>query len=171
MLELKRLAECLLSGVTVRPAPARPFEHPQRAAQVMFGDVALGRLFEFHPRMVEHGRAAILDLDLALLETLRPAAQRYQPLRRFPASAFDLSVVAPARALIGDVQTALAKLAGGALLEIEFLREFALPTGERSLSYRLTVGSSERTLSAEEVGAIRTRIIGGMQAAGYESRS
>jgi phenylalanyl-tRNA synthetase beta subunit len=80
-------------------------------------------------------------------------------------------VVAPARALIGDVQQALAKLAGDAMVEIAFLRDFALPTGERSLSYRLTVGSRERTLSAEETGAIRARVIDGMRAAGYESRS
>lgn len=170
LLELKRLAECLLPGLTVRPSEPRPFEHPQRAAQVLAGDQALGRLFEFHPRMVEHGRAAVLDLDLALLEQLQPPAPRYQPLRRFPSSAFDLSVVAPPRALIADVQAALAQLAGAALLEIVFLRDFTLPSGERSLSYRLTVGAPDRTLSAEEVGAIRSSVIEGMRAAGYEFR-
>jgi phenylalanyl-tRNA synthetase beta subunit len=72
--------------------------------------------------------------------------------------------------LIADVQSALEKLAGDALLSIEFLREFALPSGERSLSYRLTVGVSDRTLSADEVGVIRSRIIDGMRSAGYELR-
>jgi phenylalanyl-tRNA synthetase beta chain len=171
LLELKRLAECLLPGVTVRPSVrTRPFEHPQRSAEVLGGDMVLGRLFEFHPSLVEHGRAAVLDLDLERLEQLQPAAPRYQPLRRFPSSAFDLSVVAPARALIADVQAALAQLAGTALLEILFLRDFTLPSGERSLSYRLTVGASDRTLSAEEVGAIRSSVIEGMRAKGYELR-
>ncbi len=109
----------------------------------------------------------MLDLDLDLLEKLEPAAERYRPLRRFPTSAFDLSVVAPARALIGEIQTQLGRLGGQDLLSIAFLLDFALPTGERSLSYRLTVGSMERTLSSEEVSAIRARIIEGMQAAGY----
>ncbi len=172
LLELKRLAECLLPGAAVHFTAPRPFEHPQRATEVVADEMVLGRLFEFHPRMVEQGRAAVLDLDLTLLEKLVEAGTpRYQALRRFPASAFDLSVVAPARALIGDVQAALTKLAGEALLDIGFLRDFLLPTGERSLSYRLTVGSAERTLSAEEVGAIRSRIIDGMRSAGYESRS
>jgi phenylalanyl-tRNA synthetase beta chain len=171
LLELKRLAECLLPGAEARPAAARSFEHPQRAAEVCGGVTVIGRLFEFHPRMVEHGRAAVLDLDLTLLEKLQPGVRRYQPLRRYPSSAFDVSVAAPARAWIADVQSKLAALAGEALLQIEFLREFPLPGGQRSLSYRLTVGSNERTLSAAEVGAIRARVLEGMQAAGYTLRS
>ncbi len=120
--------------------------------------------------MIEGGRAAVLDLDLTRLMELQRAPTRYQPLRRFPESAFDLSVLAGPRALIAEVQSALERLAGDALLSIAFLREFALADGARSLSYRLTVGASDRTLSAEEVGAVRSRIIDGMRSAGYELR-
>jgi len=178
LFELKRLAECLLPGVSIRPTDSSAsYEHPRRVADVVFvdskqGDTKLGRLFEFHPRMVEGGRAAVLDLDLSRLFECQPSSKRYRPLRRFPESAFDLSVLAGSRALIADVQAAMAKLAGEPLLSIAFLREFTLPTpsGEkaRSLSYRLTVGAPDRTLSADEVGAIRSRIIEGMRAAGYE---
>jgi phenylalanyl-tRNA synthetase beta chain len=169
LLELKRLAECLDPAAAFRPSAATAsYEHPHRAAEVLCGETAVGRLFEFHPSMVEAGRAAVLDLDLELLEKLKPASERYQPLRRFPSSAFDLSVVAPARGLIGDVQAQLARHAGADLLSIVFLRDFALPDGQRSLSYRLTVGASDRTLSSEEVSAVRTRIIERMREAGYD---
>ena len=171
LLELKRLSECLLPGVSLRPAAAtRAYQHPHRAADVRQGETVLGGLFEFHPRMIEGGRAAVLDLDLTLLQQLQPAAGRYQPIRRFPSSDFDLSVVAGQRVLIADVQGALKALAGESLLEIVFLRDYALSTGDRSLSYRLTVGAADRTLSAEEAQAIRTRVIEGMQAAGYDLR-
>jgi phenylalanyl-tRNA synthetase beta chain len=169
--ELMRLAECLLPRVSVRPADAtQSYEHPRRTGDVLCGETNVGRLFEFHPKMVEGGRAAVLDLDLTRLMQLQPTPERYQPLRRFPESAFDLSVVANPRTLIADIQSALEKLAGDALLSIVFLREFALPDGARSLSYRLTVGAPDRTLSAEEVGLVRTRIIEGMRSAGYELR-
>jgi phenylalanyl-tRNA synthetase beta chain len=171
LFELKRLAECLLLGVSVRPADAtQSYEHPRRTGDVLHGDTSIGRLFEFHPKMIEGGRAAVLDLDLTRLMQFQPEAQRYQPLRRFPESAFDLSVVAGPRTLIADVRSALEKLAGDTLLSIVFLREFALPDGARSLSYRLTVGAPDRTLSAEEVGLVRSRIIDGMRSAGYELR-
>ena len=169
MLELKRLAECLAPGIAVRPlSSADPYRHPHRSAEVLHREQPVGQLFEFHPSMVEGGRAAVLDLNLDLLIRLQTPAQLYQPLRRFPASAFDLSVVAPTRALIGDVQAQLERYAGGDLLAIIFLRDFALSDGQRSLSYRLTVGASDRTLSSEEVGVIRGRVIGSMRSAGYD---
>jgi phenylalanyl-tRNA synthetase beta chain len=168
LFELKRLAECLAPVAFRPPSATRSYEHPHRASDVLLGETSIGRLFEFHPSLVEAGRAAVLDLDLALLEKLQPALARYQPLRRFPSSAFDLSVVAPARGLIGEVQAKLASLAGVDLLSIAYLREYPVPTGGRSLSYRLTVGAGERTLSSEEVNVIRSRVIEGMRGAGYD---
>ncbi|MBZ5604226.1 MAG: phenylalanine--tRNA ligase subunit beta [Acidobacteriia bacterium] len=169
LLELKRLADCLLRGIRVEPAAAQSYEHPQRAGDVYFGDTRIGRLFEFHPRMVESGRAAVLDLDLPLLQKSQPPVARYQALRRFPTSAFDITVVGEARATIGAVQSAIPRSSG--ILSIDFLREFELPDGRRSLSFRITAGASDRTLSSEEVGAIRASAIEALTRSGYESRS
>jgi len=166
LLELKRLAACILPGVRVQPTAARSFEHPQRAADVYRGETRIGRLFEFHPKVVEVGRAAVLDLDLGIVEKLEPPPARYQPLPRFPTSAFDLSVIAPRRTLIGEVGEQLAKFAGDA--RVEFLRDFGSPDGSRSLSYRVTITPTDRTLSSDEVHALRTRIIEGMRQAGYD---
>jgi len=168
LLELKRLAQCILPGAYVRPAEARAYEHPRRGAQVFHANEPIGRLFEFHPRMVETGRAAVLDLDLAVVEKLSRREPRYQPLRRFPTSSFDLTVVAPPRALIGEIESRLKTLAGDALIAIAFLRDFASPDGSRSISYRITVGQADGTLASDEVSAIRARIIEGMRAAGFE---
>jgi phenylalanyl-tRNA synthetase beta chain len=169
LLELKRLAECLVSGVAVRPTTARGYEHPQRAAEVVLGDVVIGRLFEFHPRMVETGRAAVLDLDLVLTQTAQSGAARYRQLRRFPTSAFDITVAVAERTSIGQVLSGIPKTAE--ILSVEFLREFGLPDGRRSLSYRVTAGAVDRTLSSEETGAIRSGILEALTRLGYESRS
>ena len=156
LLELKRLADCFLPGLDVRPTVAHPWEHPQRAAVV--GD-NVGRLFEFHPKLVEGGRAAVLDLNLNLLN--QPHEVSYKPLRRFPESAFDLSFIVPERTLVGDVRGAIPRLPE--ILSVEFLREFALPDAQRSLTYRITLGASDRTLTSEEVAAIREQILSTVQ--------
>jgi len=168
LMGLKRLAECLLEGTQARPAEARPYEHPRRAADIIAGSTTIGRLFEFHPKLVDTGRAAVLDLDLAAIRALPSAEARYQPFRRFPTSAFDLTIIAPARASIGEIESRIAALAGGALVSIAFVRDFVAPDGSRSLSYRITTGASNRTLASEEVSAIRNRIIDGIRAAGFE---
>jgi len=129
----------------------------------------IGRLFEFHPKMIEAGRAAVLDLDLALLQQLQPQPARYQPLRRFPATAFDITVVGAPRTTIGQVEAAIPRSAE--ILSVDYLRDFTLADGRRSLSFRITAGSSGRTLSSEEAGSIRASVIDALTNAGYESRS
>ncbi len=170
--ELKRTAECLLAGAEVRPAAARHYEHPTRAGEVVWRDQVVGRIFELHPSLVA-GRAALLDLDLALILRLGEPEKRYRPIRRYPASAFDLSVVVAERELVGDLRRQIVALAGEPLEGIEFLRQYSgppIPAGHKSVSFRLTVVAPDHTLSLEEVGAIRVRVIDGLRDLGYELR-
>jgi phenylalanyl-tRNA synthetase beta chain len=172
LFELKRAAQCLMPGAEARPCAARPYEHPVRAAEIHWNGAVTGRLFELHPSLSE-GRTAMLDLDLTLVQAAAPKEKRYTPIRRYPSSAFDLSVVAPARELAGDLRAKLVALAGPLLESIEYQRQYAGPPlaeGARSVSFRLTVGSTERTLASEEVGEIRARLIDGMRAQGYDLR-
>ena len=172
LFELKRVAEGLMPGAEVRPAGARLFEHPARTVEVIWQGEAVGRLFEMHPSLLE-GRGAVLDIDLAAVERLRPERKRYRPIRRYPASAFDLSVVAGLREPSGELQRKIATLAGDALVSIEFLRRYSgppIPEEMQSVSFRLTVAAEDHTVSLEEAGAIRTRIIEGMRSQGYELR-
>jgi phenylalanyl-tRNA synthetase beta chain len=171
--ELKRVAECLLPGAQTVPVEAREYEHPARAAEIRWKGAVVGRLFELHPRFVETGRAAILDVDLRVVEGLSGERTKYTPIRRYPSSAFDLSVVAAVREQAGKLEGAIRGFAGPLLESIEFVRQYAgapLAEGTKSVSFRLTVGSPERTLAAEEIAGIRAGIIEGMRELGYELR-
>jgi phenylalanyl-tRNA synthetase beta chain len=174
LMELKRVAEHLMPGCEMGAAEARGYEHPVRVAEVRWRGQAAGRLFEMHPSLVETGRAAVLDMDLAVLQALAAAGEmRYTPVRRYPSSAFDLSVVAGLRELVGEIQKKLTAYAGADLVAIEFLREYTgppLPEGSKSVSFRLTVGAPDRTLSNEDVTAIRSRLIQALESEGYELR-
>src|SRR5260370_33329999 len=170
LLELKRLADGLMPQSEVQPAPALKYEHPQRSGVVSWRGESIGRLFELHPSLGVEGRAAILDLDLALIERLDQRQERYQALRRFPTSAFDLSVITSLREPVGGVERLLAQAAGSDLVEIEFVRQYTgapLPEDRKSVSYRLTVGALDRTLSSEEVAAVRSRTVDAMRDSGH----
>jgi phenylalanyl-tRNA synthetase beta chain len=174
LMELKRAAGHLMPGCELAPIEARQFEHPVRAAEVRWRGEVMGRLFELHPSLAPAGRAAVLDLDLALMQKLTQAEEkRFVPIRRFPSSDFDLSVLAGPRTLVGDLQKNLASFAGDGLVSIEFQRVYTgapLPEGMKSVSFRLTLAAADRTLASEEVGAIRARIIDGMRGLGFELR-
>ncbi len=173
LFELKRVAECLCPSIGVEAAEALPYEHPSRSGELLIDRQTIGRLFEFHPSMVETGRAAVLDVDLYKLAELAPKQGRYIPLRRFPSSAFDLSIITEMRHPVGRLHRELVALAGEYLHTIEFLREYSgspLPEDTKSVSFRLSMGALDRTLSSDDATAIRNRIIDGMRAHGYELR-
>lgn len=173
LFELKRAAQCLMDNAEVRPDGPRCYEHPARAAEVVWQGNVVGRLFELHPSLLETGRAAMLDVDLRRVRELRPALRKYVPFRRYPGSAFDLSVITGLRELVAGIERKLAGFAGEMLESVEFVREYTGPPlaeGLKSVSFRLTVGSPQRTLSSDEVGNIRARIIEGMRQLGYELR-
>lgn len=170
--EAKRLAECILPGCELVPAAARIFEHPSRTADILWRGATAGRVFEFHPSFVE-GRAVLLDINLGVVESLGPVDKRYKPIRRFPSSAFDLSVITAQRTLIGDIEKQLRQHAGPQLEAIDFLRQYEgapLAEGQKSVSFRLTIAATDRTLSSDEVSAVRDQIISGMRTLGFELR-
>ena len=171
LLELKRVVHCMSPELVGFPAEGLlPYEHPERTATLKFGSVPVGRIFEIHPVLFERGRAAFVDIDLDQLRELPMAETVYQPLRRFPISSFDLSVIADARELVGVIDATIRNLAGDDLVSLQFLQVFVLPEDRKSLSFRLVIGSRSHTLTSEEVAAIRNRIVAGLQSEGYELR-
>jgi phenylalanyl-tRNA synthetase beta chain len=172
LFELKRLTRHLLSGARLTPDAALPHEHPFRAARIEWQGEPVGRLFEFHPEYCE-GRGAVLYLDLDLVLRLQPGVRKYTPLRRYPTSSFDLSVLVPHREHSGNVQDAIRRFGGEHLIEVQFVRAYEgapLPEGQKSLSYRLVVGALDHTLSNDELSAIRQNVIDGLRAEGRELR-
>ena len=163
LMELKRLAACLNSRLAFRPAEPASFEHPGRAAEVWLGDSAIGRLFEFHPRLLK-GRGAVLELNLDLLRFEQKA---YRPVHRFPSSDFDLSVVVPHRTLVGDL---MALLRDPAASEPEYLVSHTLSDGRESVSFRFKVSKPDGTPTSDEVALVRDRLIGNLRNAGYDLR-
>jgi phenylalanyl-tRNA synthetase beta chain len=82
-------------------------------------------------------------------------------------------VICGLRELAGDLQSRIAAAAGPLLESVEFVRQYSGPPleeGRKSVSFRVTLSSAERTLSSEEVSEVRERIIARMRELGYELR-
>jgi len=170
LLELKGIAESLAPGLHVREASPRSWEHPARCAELWAHGREIGRLSELHPVLVENGRAAVLDIDLDVLQQLIPARASYVPVRRFPTSSFDLSVLAGVRERAGDLELEIRRFAGDLAERVEYVREYQgepLPEGKKSVSFRVVASAPDHTLNAEEITDLRNGIIAGLNSLGY----
>ncbi len=176
--ELKRVVECVFPAAGLAAAAARPYEHPTRTAEILWGGTVTGRQFELHPGLLQQegieGRAVLFDVNLQLAQQLDATrAPTYTPVRKYPTSGFDLSALTDLRTPVSRIQEQLTRFAGSDLAGIDFIRQYVgspLSQGQKSVSYHLEVGARDHTMTAEEVTIIRKRIVQGMRDAGFEIR-
>ena len=158
----------------IEPLLDEPILHPGRAAAVVarVGDEVqlFGRVGELHPAIAaefELGQDRLIVAELAIrgLSGGRLAAVRAVAPSRFPTIERDLAVVVPAERHSADVERAIRAAAGPLVLDVrlfDIYRGAPLGADEQSLAFRLSFGSSARTLTEGEVdevlGAVTTAI-------------
>jgi len=158
-------------GVEALFAPAEhPSLHPGRAAEVRVGDELVGYFGELHPLVRERldlpaDAVLVAELDVEVLSRQRQVERRYQPIRRFPSVARQLTVALDPGLTAELVPEVIQRSGGELLVDLMLADVFALPDGKRSLSYSFTLQSDAKTLTDEEANEARDRI---MEALGHE---
>ncbi|MCS7206663.1 MAG: phenylalanine--tRNA ligase subunit beta [Dehalococcoidia bacterium] len=131
---------------------------PGRCAHIHAGGRVVGILGEVHPQVAERfdlggQTVSLFEITLHHLVDVLPAAtRRYRPLPRYPGARRDLAVVVdrtiPAHTVAEVIQRH--PLVAGCVL-FDVYEGPPVPAGKRSLAYRITFQSPQRTLTAEEV--------------------
>ncbi|HEY1013631.1 MAG TPA: phenylalanine--tRNA ligase subunit beta [Herpetosiphonaceae bacterium] len=140
--------------------------HPGRSAQILIGERSLGVFGEIHPLIRQSlnigvARACAAELDLgALLELALPAT--YRSISRFPAAIQDVALVAPAELPAADVERAIRANGGDLLESVELFDVYEgapIPSGQRSLAFRLAFRAPDRTLSDKDLAKSREKLL------------
>lgn len=169
--DAKGLAELVLEALGLPGAHTRPmiaagvkgFEPDCHGALVVdgvtvaeFGEIAadVRRLYDIATPVF----AAVLPLDD--IARLTPPPRRYRPLPRFPAVHRDLafSVGALRAVTAAEIEAVIRQEAGPLLRQLVLFDVFTLEDGGRSLAWRLTFQSEDRTLTDDEVNAIQEHV-------------
>lgn len=135
-----------------------------RQAKIVCGESPLGIIGEVHPRITSSfdipDSVYMLELDLNLLLPHTLGVRAYKPIPRFPAVIRDVAVVVdeniPAGKLI-DIIRSFPLVEEVVLFDLYTLHP--VPEGKKSLAFRITFRSPERTLTDEEVGEVQGRIL------------
>jgi phenylalanyl-tRNA synthetase beta chain len=172
--DIKGIVETLCERLMVANAHVTisqaPYLQPGRAATLMLADREIGHFGELHPDVranfgLPNQRTVVAELDLA---SLIAAAQvpTYRSISRYPASTQDLALIAPVHVPAERIEAAIRKYAGPALYRVELFDVYSgaqLEPGYRSLAYRVSFRSTDRTLADDEVTKLRNKIIRGVE--------
>ena len=162
---LERLLGSLGVAATYTPSQG-PLLHPARTAEVAVDDKRIGLLGELHPKSLPlfdllDRPVAYLEIDLDQVLTLLPERARlYSPIPRFPGLIRDLALVLdegiPAQRVVEIIQaTPLVQRA--VLFDVYSGQQ--VPTGKRSLAFRVVYQSPGRTLTGEEAEKSQERLL------------
>ncbi|MBQ8818180.1 MAG: phenylalanine--tRNA ligase subunit beta [Clostridia bacterium] len=145
--------------------------HPGRCANISVGDKVVGILGEVHPLTLRNYDidtpvyAAELDFD-AIFELMNPN-KLYTPLPKYPATTRDFSFVCEEALEVGTI-FAEAKKAGGKLVEdvslFDIYRGPQVGENKKSVSIRVTLRASDRTLTVEEAEKAGAKILKALEA-------
>lgn len=106
--------------------------------------------------------ACYIDLDLAALAAVVPAAKRFAPLAKFPFVRWDLAMVVPERVAVGQMLAAIHDC-GETIVEgaevFDVFKGKNIEAGKKSVAIAITYRDLDRTLDDATVGVVHQKII------------
>jgi len=143
--------------------------HPGRSAEIFLNGHKAGFIGELYPQLDEEWglqRPVLFELNFPALfrkANLSVIAKSYP---RFPAIQRDLAVVIPLEIPSENIQRRIFELGGELLKEVEIFDVYQghpVPQGHKSLAVTMRYQSAEKTLKDEEVNALNSHILAGIQ--------
>ncbi|MDO4321769.1 MAG: phenylalanine--tRNA ligase subunit beta [Lachnospiraceae bacterium] len=168
-----------LSGrKTYSPESKKPYLHPGRQADILYGDTVLGYLGEVHPLVAANygigEKAYIAVLDMPEVTKLATFDRKYMGIARYPAVTRDISMVVPKHVLAGQIETMILQR-GGKILEgcqlFDIYEGAQIRPGFKSMAYSIVFRAKDRTLEESDITAAMKKIWNGLESLGIEIRS
>ncbi len=175
--DLKGVVDALVDGLHLSPYSVQAAEHPTfapgKTAALMIGDTNLGTFGELHPQVRSNyslGDQPVLcaDLNLSAIVAAIPSTYKTSAISRFPAIIEDIALIVDEGIPAAQVEFLVKQTGGRNLAKTELFdvyRGDKLGDGKKSLAYRLTYQSMDKTLTDKDAAKIRTKIV---KRLGYE---
>ncbi|MFI8777901.1 phenylalanine--tRNA ligase subunit beta [Brachybacterium paraconglomeratum] len=172
----RRAAAAVGAELEVRQTEHAPF-HPGRAAELRVhtadGDSrVVGAAGELHPAVLKEfdlpARSAAFELDLEAVIAAAPAVVRAVPVPTYPPAKEDFAFVVEESVPASAVEAAIVVGAGDLAERVHLFDVFTgeqIGEGKKSLAFAIRLRSGEGTLTAEQIGETRRRIIAAVQSA------
>ncbi len=159
--------------VTYQSAEVDPRLHPGRTATLWLNKSRLGYFGQLHPHLRQEkdlpDAVYVFELNLDVLLTHmiqnQTTAVTFQPYSSFPSTDRDVAFFIPIDIPVATIEQAIHKAVGtgkeSLLASVELIDEFrgeSVPTGQRSLAFRLIYRASDRTLTDEEINPIHQKV-------------
>ena len=106
--------------------------------------------------------AVLVELDMDALVPFRSRTNRFEHLPEFPVNEYDISFIVASDVKWEDINRAVSEKKPELLRDLRFVDEYRgkqIPAGKKSVTVRLIIGSSEKTLAGPEIEAVAKSVM------------
>ncbi len=143
-----------------------PYLHPGRSAQIICDGSALGVFGEIHPSVREKlgidKRVYVAEIDFDATDLLLTHKIQYRHISKFPAVERDLALIVDAGMSSAEVIKLIKMRGGKNLVSVKLFDVYTgkgVEEGKKSMAYRLTFSSLEKTFGEGEVDSFIKKIL------------
>ncbi len=162
---LKGIVEILLVELGLRDyvfvASQEPSYHPGRTARIMCQGQEIGVIGEVHPRVLEEfdigQKACAFELDVSLMFMLKGKKSMMEQIAKYPSIERDIAVLLKQETKASEAIKVIKDSASELLQEVIVFDLYAgeqVPEGYKSVAFRLTFQSMDRTLKEKEINQL-----------------
>jgi len=165
--DAKGIAEGLLNQLDVKASFEEGEDeglHPSQQAAIVVAGNRLGVIGELHPKVLQAFEISeatyLFELDLTALLPFIIGHRMFQPIPRFPVIVGDMAVVVDTEVSHQQVENIIKSFP--LISQITIFDVYSgeqIPSGKKSLAYRITFQSPSQTLTDEEVNKVQQQIL------------
>lgn len=145
--------------------------HPSRQTTIFYQNKEIGWLAELHPYKIrnwgiEKGRIAYLEITIDSLPLINSGQKNFNPFSIYPSSRFDVSWIVDQHVKAAEVEKTLDDL------NLKYLQKYELidlyhfdenDTRKKSMTWRLSYQSEDKTLSEKDVDKVHSKVLKAME--------
>lgn len=153
------------------------YYHPGRQAKVIHNDNVIGIIGEIHPKIAEkydiNTKVYAAELELLPVYNFDKEPIIFKALPKYPSVTRDISLLCDKEILVGDLTDAIKTVSGKLCEDIKLFDVYSgsqIPEGKKSVSFSLTLRSSEATLTDEQVEKVMNKVFQKLNDAGATLR-
>ena len=180
---MKGVVEQFLASVGLKnkveydPKNKKPFLHPGRQADMLYGGVKIGYLGEVHPVVCDNydlaAKAYVAVIDMPLIVERASFDHKYEGVSKFPAVTRDISMTVPKTVLVGDIEKVITQRGGKILESVNLFDVYEgsqIKEGFKSVAYSISFRAKDRNLEEADITGAMKKILNGLEQLGAELR-
>lgn len=143
--------------------------HKTRCAQIQIegSEEVMGYVGEISPLVLQRfgieKKVAMFEIDLGKLQLTAEKEREFKPLRKFPVSERDISMVADEEVKVDEIMQIIQETGENLVIDTDLFDIYDLSENETSFAFRIFFASDDRTLRNEEVDEIMKKIIDNLE--------